>query len=102
MDWSISTLERTLPGGVVYTVHWRVSKTDGDASGGVYGTISLPEKDPSDPTFVPYANITEAQAITWVKEAMGADQVTAHEAAVTAQIAAQKNPTTASGVPWSI
>lgn len=101
MDWSISQLDRTLPDGVVYTAHWRVSKTDGTASGTVYGTISFPAKDPSDPTFVPYDQLTEAQVIQWVKDEMGAEQVAAHEASVAAQIDKQKNPTTAAGVPWA-
>jgi hypothetical protein len=98
--WTISQLDRSLPDGVVYTAHWRVSDTDGDASGSVYGTISFDAKDPSDPDFVPYDNLTEAQVVGWVKEAMGDDTVAAHEANVAAQIAAQKNPTTAAGVPW--
>lgn len=101
MNWTISQLDRSLPDGVVLTAHWRVSATDGDASGSVYGTISFPAKDPADPDFIPYDNLTEAQVIGWVKEAMGADTVAAHEAAVQAQIDAQKNPTSAAGVPWA-
>ena len=101
MNWTISQLDRSLPDGVVLTAHWRVSATDGDASGTVYGTISFPAKDPSDPTFVPYDNLTEAQVIQWVKDEMGGNQVAAYEAAVQGQIDAQKNPTTAAGVPWS-
>jgi len=100
MNWTISNLDRALPGGVVMTAHWRVSKTDGNASGTVYGTISLPAKSPSDPTFIPYDALTEADVVGWVKDEMGADQVAAHEAAVDAQIDAQKNPTSAAGVPW--
>lgn len=100
MNWTISSLDSTLPDGCVTTAHWRVSKTDGAASGSVYGTVSLPHKDHNDPTFIPYEDLTEAIVIGWVKEEMGADQVAAHEAAVDAQIDAQKNPTAASGVPW--
>ena len=126
MNWTISQLDRTLPDGVVYTAHWRVSATDGNFSGSVYGTQSFDDllhlpihlvrqglsqpndlysqsfdaKDPSDPDFIPYDQLTEAQVVQWVKEAMGADTVAAHEAAVQAQIDAQKNPTNAAGVPW--
>ena len=101
MNWQISSLDRTLPDGVVMTAHWRVSKTDGGASASVYGTISFPAKDPADPDFIPYADLTEAQVIGWVKDEMGADTVAAHEAAVQAQINAQLNPTSASGTPWN-
>ena len=101
MIWTISSLDRTLPDGMVFTAHWRVSKTDGDASGSVYGTISFPAKDPKDPDFIPYDQLTEAQVIQWVKDEMGPNQVAAYEAAVQGQIDAQVNPTTASGTPWS-
>jgi hypothetical protein len=101
MNWSINTLDSTLPDGCVTTAHWRVSKTDGAATGSVYGTISLPHKDHNDPTFIPYDQLTEAQVIEWVKEEMGANQVSAYEAAVQGQIDAQINPSTASGLPWS-
>lgn len=98
--WTISQLDRSLPDGMVFTAHWRVSATDGDASGIVYGTQSFAAKDPSDPTFIPYDSLTEAQVIGWVKDEMGAEQVAAHEANVQAQIDAQKNPVSAAGVPW--
>jgi hypothetical protein len=101
MNWSISQLDRTLPECCVTTAHWRLSAVDGTHSGSVYGTISFPHKDHNDPTFIPYDTLTEATVIQWVKDEMGADQVAAHEAAVQAQIDAQKNPTSAAGVPWS-
>lgn len=101
MQWTISQLDRSLPDGFVMTAHWRVSKTEGEASGSVYGTISFPAKDPADSGFVPYEQLTEAQVLGWVKEQMGEETVAAHEAAVQAQIDAQANPTTAAGVPWA-
>jgi hypothetical protein len=101
MNWNISSLDRELPSGVVITAHWRVSKTDGATYGTAYGTIALTAKDPSDPTFVPYEDLTEPQVVQWVKDAMGPEQVAAHEAAVQAQIDQQLNPTTGSGTPWT-
>lgn len=101
ITWTISQLERTLPTGVVFIAHWRVSASDGAASGTVYGTAALEAKDPSDPTFVPYEDLTEALVIDWVKDVMGEEQVAAHEANVQAQIDAQQNPVTAAGTPWA-
>ena len=72
MKVDVSQLERHLPGGVLCTAHWNASKTDGDYTASAYGSLGLPAKDPSDPTFVPYDQITEAQVIKWVKKAMGA------------------------------
>lgn len=102
ITWTISQLDRSLPDGTVLTAHWRCNGTDGTFTGAVYGTQSFPAKDPSDPTFVPYDQITEAMALQWTKDAMGAEQVTAHEANVQGQIDAQANPTSASGTPWNV
>lgn len=95
MNWTISSLDRRTADGFVYTAHWQCTATDGDFSGSVYGTVSFD----GDLT-TPYEDLTEAQVIGWVKEAMGADTVAAHEANVLAQIEAQKHPVSAAGVPW--
>ena len=101
MNWTISQLDRILPDSVVMTAHWRVSMTQDGHTGTVYGTISFPAKDPADPTFTPYESLTQAQVLGWVREAMGADTVAAHEAHVQAPIDAQRNPVTATGLPWA-
>lgn len=101
ITWNIEQLERSMPDGLVLTAHWRVTGIDGQHSGTVYGSLGLPTNDPTDPGFVPYDQITKEQAISWVKEAMGAEQVAAHEANITAQIEQQKAPATASGTPWN-
>ena len=108
--WSISTLDRQLVDGdradVVITIHWNVtdSETVGEGeeaktySGRCYGTVGLAA--PGD-SFTPYADITEAQAIGWCKDALGDEKVASLEANVANQIDQQKNPTTGEGVPWS-
>jgi hypothetical protein len=101
MEMKIVSLDRTLPDAVCTTVHWTATKTDGDYTASAYGSIGLPAKDPSDPTFVAYEDITEAQAIEWTLAAMGEEQVAALEANLDGQIEAQKHPTQASGTPWS-
>jgi len=100
MEMKIAQLERHLPDGVVMTAHWTADKTDGDYGTGAYGSIGLPAKDPSDPTFVAYEDITEAQVVEWVKKAMGEEQLAELEANLDSQIEALKNPTQAAGVPW--
>jgi hypothetical protein len=49
---------------------------------------------------IPYADLTEATVIGWVKASMGDETVAAHEAAVAAQIADAKEPKVAVGTPW--
>ena len=94
--WTIATLERELSDGGVVVAHWRVSEVDGEFSASAYGTCSF-TYDPSDPLFVPYDNLTEEVVLGWV---WGEVDQAATEAALAADIADQKNPTTADGVPW--
>jgi len=94
MDYDISSGGKT---NVVTQLHWRCTKTDGDHIGSNYGAVGLEAPGES---FVEWADITEATAIGWAKAAIGTDQVTAIEAAIDAQIAESKTPTTGSGVSW--
>lgn len=96
--WDIANLERHLPDGEVYTVHYTVSRQDGDYSAGAYGSIGLAEADPA--SFIPYDSLTKAKALEWVKETLGEEQVKSIESALTEQISQQKTPTSASGTPW--
>ena len=100
-NWTVSAMDYTVSQdghtNVVNTVHWRVSKTDGDHSGSSYGTVGL--EAPSG-TFVEWDDITEATAIGWAKDALGTDEVTVIEAAIDAQIAELATPTTGTGVSW--
>jgi len=97
MNWTISTLERKTADGFVYTAHWRCTATDGDFSASSYGTAGF-QQDPEAESFVPYEDLTEEMVLGWVW-ADGVDK-DATEAALQANIDAQKNPTTADGVPW--
>jgi hypothetical protein len=84
---------------VVFTVHWTLNATDGEHVGSVYGSVGL-TLDP-EATYVPYANLTEAQVIGWVQAALGEEQVAAYEANVAEQIANQINPPVVSpALPW--
>jgi hypothetical protein len=100
-NWTVSAMDYTVSQdghtNVVNTVHWRVSKTDGDHSGSSYGTVGL--EAPSG-TFVEWDDITEATAVGWAKAALGDEQVAATEAAIDAQIAEQATPTSGTGVSW--
>lgn len=94
IQWKISQLDRRTSDGFVTTAHWQCTGVDGDFSGSVYTTCSWPEGTPE----VPYDSLTEATVLAWVWESVDKE---ATEAAVAAQIEAQKNPVSAAGVPWS-
>ena len=93
--WKIVSLERKTADGFVTTAHWTCSDVDGEFSGSVYGSIGFEGE-----LVTPYEDLTEATVIGWLHEAMGAETVAAHEAAVAAQIAQAKEPAVAVGMPW--
>jgi len=99
VTWTISTLERNTSDDGVVVVHWRASDVDGDHSGSSYGTCSF-TPDSTAEGFIPYADITETQAIGWCKDSMGEETVTAVEDSIAAQIADSKAPALAIGTPW--
>ena len=106
VTWTISTLERNTDDGVV-VAHWRASDSEvvgsGDDavthSGSSYGTCGF-TPDSSADGYTAYADITEAQAIGWVKDSMGEEAVTALEDSIAAQIADSKAPAITTGTPW--
>ena len=91
--WKIAQLDRQTSDGLVTTAHYRVDAVDGEYSAGTYGTVGF-ERGTS---FTAYASLTEAQVIAWVKDKLDVEGI---EAGLQAQIDAQKNPVTATGVPW--
>jgi len=70
---------------VVCTVNWACNGTDGTYTGAIVGSTGV-KLDPAAP-YTPYSQLTQAQVISWVQEALGPAQVTATEEDVAAQIA---------------
>ena len=99
VTWTISTLERNSSDDGVIVAHWRASDVDGDHSGSSYGTSGFTPDSSSD-GYTTYADITESQAIGWVKDDMGEEAVTGVEDSIAAQIADSKAPAISTGVPW--
>jgi hypothetical protein len=98
--WTIANLERDIATGGVQVAHWRVteSETVGDDTftASSYGTVGFtPDADADG--FVAYDDLTESTVLAWVHESVDQD---ATEAALTANIEAQKNPVSANGMPW--
>jgi hypothetical protein len=94
--WAIANLERETQDGFVFTAHYTVNAKDDAYSAGAYGSVGFERPD----SLIPFAELTEADVISWVQEALGADKVAEVEAALQTQIDQQRNPTKAAGVPW--
>ena len=93
MEFKIVNLDRSTDGDLVTTVHYTVSKTDGEAVGSSYGSVGVEAGD----TVIPFAELTEATVIDWVKEKLDLVEL---EAGLDAQLAELKAPKVASGLPW--
>ena len=102
--WTIANLERNVADGGVTVAHWRVTESETVGTGddavthtaSAYGTVGFtPDADADG--FVAYDDLTESAVLAWVHESVDQD---ATEAALTANIAGQKNPVSADGMPW--
>tara|TARA_R110002096_G_C14588338_1_gene721816 strand:- start:148 stop:459 length:312 start_codon:yes stop_codon:yes gene_type:complete len=100
--WTIATLERNTDDGVVIA-HWQATDNEvvGEEThaGRSYGTCGF-TPDSTAEGYTVYADITEAQAIGWVKDSLGEEQVASTEASIADQIEESKAPLISTGVPW--
>ena len=92
MNWNIVQLDRKTEDGFVTTAHWTVSAQDGDFSASSYGSCGFDGE-----LVTPYEDLTMEQVLGWVWQSIDKD---ATEESLAAQIELQKNPVTATGVPW--
>jgi len=95
--WTIPACEHEVATGGITVAHWRVSAVNGDYTSSSYGTCGF-TPDATDPDFKPYNELTEVEVLAWVQASVDKD---ATEAALAANIEADKNPTEASGTPWA-
>jgi hypothetical protein len=92
IKWTVSQLDRNTENNYVTTAHWTCTATDGECSASVYASCGFDGE-----LSVAYDSLTEETVLAWVWEKVDKE---ATEAAVLAQIEAQKNPVTETGVPW--
>ena len=94
ITWTINNLERQTSDGLVYNIHWSATAVDGDYSASIVNTQVLERGN----SFVNYDTLTEETVLGWVWQKVDKEAV---EAALTAQINAQKAPVSANGLPWA-
>lgn len=90
---------------VVFSVTWRVNGVDNTSStplyATVYGSQSVAPYTEGAP-FIPYADLTQAEVIGWVQNAMGESQVAAINANIEQHIKNLINPpSVVLPLPWS-
>ena len=94
ITWKITQTDYLTSDGFITTGHWTATAVDGEFTASIYSTCSWT----GTPT-IPYANVTEAEVLQWCWDS-GVDKA-ATEAALAQNIELQKNPVSATGVPWS-
>ena len=100
IEWKIEQMDRQTSNGLVTTVHWRANAAEDSYSATSYGSVGLT----AGQSLIPFADLTKEVVIGWVKDKLGEEQVTAVEESLAAQIEAQKEPVSASGLPaaWTV
>ena len=100
IEWKIEQMDRQTSNGLVTTVHWRANASEDSYSATSYGSVGLT----AGQSLIPFADLTKEVVIGWVKDKLGTEQVTAVEESLAAQIEAQKEPVSASGLPaaWTV
>jgi hypothetical protein len=97
--WSISQLDRITSDGFVHTAYYKVKAEDDVYNISAGGKVDLAKPD----TLIPYKDLTHDQVLGWVKAKLNetdSNTTSNIEAALANNIAEQKAPTRASGVPW--
>ena len=62
------------------------------------GTVSL--ESPESGSFIAYADITEANAVSWCENALGTDLLQSVEENINSQLSESITPTIGTGLPW--
>jgi hypothetical protein len=93
-NWQVVQMDRLTSDGFVVTVHYTVNAVDGEFTASTYGTVGYTQEDKA---YIPYAELTQDEVVGWVQDSLGQATV---EDSLAAQIDAQKNPVSESGLPW--
>ena len=97
--WSVYNLIRLVPDGIVTTVCCNLAMEDDKNR--VSGNVNqdVPFKSPTDPDFIPFDQLTEAETIAWVQEQLGPEKIAQYQRSLQMSLDIRKIPT-AQGTPW--
>lgn len=99
ITWSITQLERKVADDSIIIAHYKVTGDSGGYQAEAAGLCFF-TPDPSSTNYIPYADVVEADVISWVKATLDAGDVTSIEAGVAADVNNQINPQVLLGKPW--
>lgn len=100
--WTVNNISYVLSKdgktNVIDLVAAHVSDKDAEFTAGEMASARLQTSDLS--SFKAYSDVVEADCVTWIKEALGPDQVAVIEKRLQDKLEALKNPTHGNAMPW--
>ena len=104
ITWQITNTNSNASTGYIKSANWVCTKTEDGLSASVTGDVWFTEPDEADPESfgIPYADVTEENAIAWTKEKLGADSVANIELTAGRNLEAVKTPKQQDGLPWAV
>lgn len=103
-NWKIADLKRKTDSGLVFEVVYIINFELDDESDRHVG-IEKFEGNPSDPSFVPFENLTEEIVLQWIKEKLGQEEInkisSEIETRLQDRIFKKNNPEFLNGLPWN-
>ena len=98
MNITIANMDRRATDGFVTAIHWTANKSDGTNTASSYGTVALTPPETLPDTFVPYADLTQDQALGWLVDV----DATSIEDNLDKMLVEMSNPPIVSGTPWTM
>lgn len=96
--WNILNVESTTADGVVFTVNYEVTATDGTYTTGAQESVDLAAPTEGS-TIIPYSDLTAETVLNWVQERIGgAERIAEIESILQEDLDRQR--TTQFGKPW--
>jgi hypothetical protein len=104
ITWQITNTNSNATSGYIKSANWVCTKTEDDLSTSITGDVWFTEPDEADPESfgIPYADVTEENAIAWTKEKLGEDSVANIELTAGRNLEAMKTPQQQDGLPWVV
>ena len=104
ITWKITNTNSNASTGYIKSANWVCTKNEDNLSTSITGDVWFTEPDEADPESfgVPYADVTEENAIAWTKEKLGADSVANIELTAGRNLEAMKTPAQQDGLPWAV
>ena len=98
--FKIIDLERTLPSGVVYAIHYIVElKEDKELLIDAFGMENV-SGDPNRNDFIPFEELNEEKIIEWLMDKLGEEKILEIQTKMEQELEFRRNPKSSKGLPW--